>query len=31
MNELRSRVIADVAAVLSGEQPHFPVNAVTPR
>ena len=31
MNELRSRVIADVAAVLAGEQPHFPVNAVAPR
>jgi D-3-phosphoglycerate dehydrogenase len=30
MNELRSRVIAD-AAVLAGEEPHFPVNAVTPR
>jgi len=29
MNELRNRVIADVAAVLAGEQPHFPVNAVT--
>jgi D-3-phosphoglycerate dehydrogenase len=31
MNELRSRVIADVAAVLAGEEPHFPVNAVAPR
>jgi phosphoglycerate dehydrogenase-like enzyme len=31
MNELRGRVIADVAAVLAGEEPHFPVNAVTPR
>jgi D-3-phosphoglycerate dehydrogenase / 2-oxoglutarate reductase len=31
MNELRGRVIADVAAVLAGEEPGFPVNAVTPR
>jgi D-3-phosphoglycerate dehydrogenase len=31
MNELRGRVIADVAAVLAGEEPHFPVNAVTSR
>ncbi|MBS1880542.1 MAG: C-terminal binding protein [Actinobacteria bacterium] len=31
MNELRARAIADVAAVLAGEQPHFPVNAVAPR
>jgi D-3-phosphoglycerate dehydrogenase len=31
MNELRGRVIADVAAVLAGEEPHFPVNAVAPR
>lgn len=30
MNELRGRVIADVAAVLAGEEPHFPVNAVAP-
>jgi hypothetical protein len=27
----RCRVIADVAAVLAGEEPHFPVNAVAPR
>jgi D-3-phosphoglycerate dehydrogenase / 2-oxoglutarate reductase len=31
MNELRGRVIADVAAVLAGEEPGFPVNAVAPR
>jgi D-3-phosphoglycerate dehydrogenase len=31
MNELRGRVIADVAAVLAGEEPRFPVNAVAPR
>jgi D-3-phosphoglycerate dehydrogenase len=31
MNELRGRVIADVAAVLAGEDPHFPVNTVAPR
>jgi D-3-phosphoglycerate dehydrogenase / 2-oxoglutarate reductase len=31
MNELRGRVIADVAAVLAGERPHFPVNAVASR
>jgi D-3-phosphoglycerate dehydrogenase / 2-oxoglutarate reductase len=31
MNELRGRVIADVAAVLAGEEPHFPVNTVAPR
>ncbi len=28
MNELRGRVIADVAAVLRGDAPEFPVNAV---
>jgi D-3-phosphoglycerate dehydrogenase / 2-oxoglutarate reductase len=31
MNELRGRVIADVAAVLAGEEPGSPVNAVAPR
>jgi D-3-phosphoglycerate dehydrogenase / 2-oxoglutarate reductase len=28
MNELRGQVIADVAAVLRGEEPRFPVNAI---